>query len=115
MQSGLQKIIIAQLILMSVVVVGAFVWQGIAGALSALFGGVIVLLNSFLLARQVRRAGKLEGSSVAATMYAGAAQRLIVAAAGFAIGMGLLKLAPLPMVAAFVVAQFAFLFAAPYQ
>jgi ATP synthase protein I len=115
MQSGLQNIIIAQLILTAVVVVGAFVWQGYAGALSALFGGVIVLLNSFLLARQVRRAGKLEGSSVAVSMYAGAAQRFIVAAAGFAIGMGLLKLAPLPMVAAFVVAQFAFLFAAQYQ
>jgi len=115
MQNGLYNIIIAQLILTAVVVVGAFVWQGIAGVLSALFGGLIVLLNSFLLARQVRRAGKLEGSSVVVTMYAGAAQRFIVAAAGFAIGMGLLKLAPLPMIAVFIAAQFAFLFAAQYQ
>lgn len=115
MHSALRNIIIAQLIITAAVAVAALAWQGKAAALSALFGGAIVLLNSLLLARRVRRAGRLEGSSVAVSMYAGAVQRFVLAAAGFVIGMGLLKLAPLPLLTAFAATQFAYVFAAQHQ
>jgi ATP synthase protein I len=115
MRSGLRNIIIIQLILTAAVALGALAWRGQESALAAAYGGGIVLLNSFLLARRVRRAGELEGSSVAASMYAGAAQRFIIAAAAFGLGMGVLRLEPVPMIAAFAVAQFALVFAAQQQ
>lgn len=115
MQRDLRNLIIIQLILIMAVAVATLFWQGRVQALAALYGGAIVLLNSLLLARRMRRAGKLEGRSVVAAMYAGAAQRFVLAAAGFALGMGLLKLAPLPMIAAFALAQFAYVIAAQRQ
>jgi len=91
------------------------VWWGQESALAAAYGGGIVLLNSLLLARRVRRAGELEGSSVVASMYTGAVQRFIIAAAAFGLGMGVLRLQPVPMIVAFAAAQFALVFAAQQQ
>lgn len=115
MSSALRNVVIAQIILIAAVAIAAFAWRGQEWALSALFGGAIVLVNSLLLARRVKRADQLEGTSVALTMYAGAAQRFIITVAGFAIGMGVLKLAPLPQLIAFAVAQLGYVIAAKRQ
>ena len=115
MSSALRNVVIAQLILIAAVVVAAFAWRGQAWALSALYGGAIVMVNSLLLAWRVNRADRLQGTSVALTMYAGAAQRFIVTLVGFAIGMGVLKLAPLPQLIAFAVAQLGYVIAAKRQ
>lgn len=115
MRSGMRNIIIAQLILTAVVAVAFLFWQGQIQALSAVYGGVIVLLNGLLLARRVRRMTSAEGSNVALSMYMGAGQRFVFTLAAFAIGMGLLKLPPLPMIAAFAAAQFGLVLAAQRQ
>ncbi len=115
MPSALRNVIIAQIILIAAVVVAAFAWRGQAWALSAVFGGAIVMVNSLLLAWRVKRADRLEGTSIALTMYAGAAQRFIITLVGFAIGMGVLKLTPLPQLIAFAVAQLGYVIAAKRQ
>lgn len=115
MSSALRNVVIAQVFLIAAVAIAAFIWRGQEWAVSALFGGAIVLVNSFLLALRVKRADRLEGGSVALTMYAGAAQRFVVTLVGFGIGMGLLKLAPLPMLIAFAAAQLGYMIAAKRQ
>lgn len=92
-----------------------FVWQGRLQAVAALYGGAIVLLNSLLLARRVRGAGELDGRGAALALYAGAVQRFVVTLAAFGIGMGLLRLPPLPQILAFAVAQLGFAIAAGRQ
>lgn len=115
MHSGLRNVVLAQLSLVAAATLAAFLWRGQWGALSALGGGAIVLLNSLLLAWRVRRAGELEGNSVVLAMYMGAAQRFLIAAVGFALGIGALGLDPLPMIAAFAIAQFGYAVAAKRQ
>lgn len=115
MSSALRNVVIAQVFLIAAVAIAAFVWRGQEWALSALFGGAIVLVNSLLLALRVKRTDRLEGNSVALAMYAGAAQRFVVTLVGFAIGMGVLKLAPLPQLIAFAVAQLSYVIAAKRQ
>lgn len=112
MLSGLRNLLVAQLLLVGAVVVGAYFWGGIPYTMAALFGGAIVLMNSLLLGRRMQRAEQLPGDRVALAMYAGAVQRFVLAALGFALGMGLLALAPLPMLAAFAAGQLAYPIAA---
>lgn len=115
MQSGIRNVVIAQLILIAAVASVYFVWQDAMHAVSALYGGAIVLVNSFLLAVRFRRAAYLEGNQVATAMYLGAVQRFVTTLAGFAIGIGVLKLAPLPQIIAFAAAQFGYAIAAKRQ
>ena len=115
MHSGLRNLVLAQLSLVAVTIIAAFLWRGQFAALSALYGGAIVLVNSLLLAWRVRGAGAMDGNRVVMAMYLGAAQRFAVAAVGFALGIGWLGLAPLPMIAAFALAQFGYAIAAKRQ
>ena len=62
MSSALRNVVIAQVFLIAAVAIAAFVWRGQEWALSALFGGAIVLLNSLLLAVRVKRADRLVGN-----------------------------------------------------
>jgi len=115
MHSALRNVVLAQLSLVAAAVIAAFLWRGQFAALSALFGGAIVLVNSLLLSWRVARTADQEGNSVALAMYLGAAQRFLVAALGFALGIGGLGLEPLPMIAAFALAQFGYAVAARRQ
>jgi len=115
MHSGLRNVVLAQLFLTAAAIIAAFLWRGQFAALSALYGGAIVVANSALLAWRVRRTAHLEGNSVALSMYMGAAQRFVFAAVAFALGIGWLKLDPLPMIAAFAIAQFGYAIAAKRQ
>ncbi|NIP73907.1 MAG: ATP synthase subunit I [Gammaproteobacteria bacterium] len=115
MASGVRNVIIAQVFLAAVVALAYLLWQSRWHGAAAAYGGGIALLNSFLLARRVRRAGELEGSSVALAMYAGAVQRFVITLVGFAVGIALLRLSPLPLIVAFAVAQLGFVIAAGRQ
>lgn len=71
--------------------------------MSALYGGAITLLLTGWLGRGVWRARGL------GALYANAITRYAAAMLFLGLGMGVLKLAPLPLIAAFAVAQFGFL------
>jgi len=76
--------------------------QGVAG----LYGGAVTVVLTLWLAWRVRRAGAAGGGL--ATIYTGAIARYALAAMGIAVGIGWLKLAPLPLLAGFALTQFGF-------
>lgn len=115
MQSGIRNVIIAQVFLVAAAASIYFGWQGPGAGLAALFGGGIALLNSLLLAWRVRRADRVAPERVTAVMFIGAAQRFALTIAGFALGIAVLELEPVPLIIAFAVTQLGFVIAAKRQ
>lgn len=86
--------------------------HGAFEAAAALYGGGITVLNTWWLGRRVQRAGELareqpERGQLA--LYAGAVQRFVVTLILLGIGLGWLKLAPIPLILAFAASQLGFL------
>jgi ATP synthase protein I len=93
------------------------VWinEGGQAALAALYGGLVALTNSWLLAKRVARVGELAKRNPnysAFTLYIGAVQRFLLVLVSLGIGLGWLHLAPLPLLVTFGVAQIAYIVAA---
>ena len=111
----MRKILTIQSLLTLLVAGAGYLQGGMPQAGAALYGGAIALGNSALLAWRVWRA------SLAATdstergtlhLYLGAVERFVFTLLAFGLGMGTLKLAPLPMLIAFAVAQSGYWFGA---
>ena len=103
LRKGVRRVIVLQALLtLSVAAVFGF-FRGRLDFMSALYGGVITMLLSAWLGRGVWRAGGL------GALYANAVTRYAAAVVLLGLGMGVLKLAPLPLIIAFAVAQFGFL------
>ncbi|ROR34336.1 ATP synthase subunit I [Inmirania thermothiophila] len=84
--------------------------SGAEAGLAAVYGGAIVVLNGLLLRRHLAAIRPEAAARGAATLYLGLVQRLVLAVGLLAVGLGLLELAPLPLVAGFIAAQFGYLF-----
>jgi ATP synthase protein I len=101
-----------------VVLTSLTVW-GIAGtesALAAAYGGAAAVLSAWLLGRRVRRAAEISRSDPGretTVLYLGAVQRFALILVLFAVGMGQLGLAPVPLLIGFGLAQLTFLFSGP--
>jgi len=103
LRKEVRRVILFQALL-SLTVAAAFGYaRGRYDFMSALYGGAVVMLLSAWLGRGVRRAGGL------GALYANAVTRYVAAMVLLGIGLGVLKLAPLPLIVAFAVAQFGFL------
>jgi ATP synthase protein I len=103
LREGVRRVILIQGLLSLFVAAGFGYVHGGFSFLSALYGGAITLLLTVWLGRGVWRARGL-GALYAFTITRYAAAMLFL---GF--GMGVLKLAPLPLIVAFAVAQLGFL------
>lgn len=113
-ESGARRVIGLQALLTIGVGTVYFVAGGIAQAHAALYGGTIALISVWMLGRRVRLATEVARTSPGKEMmvlYIGAVQRFAVVLALFLIGMGWLKLSPVPLLVAFGVAQGAFFLA----
>ena len=111
----MRNILILQAFLIIAAAVFSYGRGGLWAAQSALYGGAIALANSLLLARRVTRAGataQTDTKKGAFIFYIGAVQRFIVTLVAFGVGLGLLKLSPLPLLIAFALAQLAYVFGA---
>jgi len=114
-QTGVHKIIIAQSVLVLSAAAGFYSYQGVTSAYAALFGGFIALLNVITGYYWVRGAAHMaltssgQGSEVL-FFYVGAAQRFVTTLVLFAVGMVWLKLAPIPLLMTFALAQLGYLF-----
>lgn len=112
---SIRRVLLTQLLLSLAVVAGYLAIEGWAGgrrpALAALYGGGIALVSTWLLGRRVRRAGDPARHDAGGQLglYAGAAPRFVATLVLLGIGMGWLKLAPVPLIVAFGLAQFGFL------
>ena len=115
---SVRRVLLGQAALVVLVAAGFLLWPGrtpgLNGALAAIYGGSVAILSAWWLGRQVRRAGSggaaqsdTQRSQIA--LYAGAGERFLVTLALLGLGLGWLKLMPLPVIIAFGVAQAAFL------
>lgn len=87
-------------------------WQD---ALAALFGGAITVIGSAWMGRRVRQAGELatEASNRAVVkIYGAAVERFALVLAALAIGLGVLRLSPLPLLLAFAISHLGYIAAA---
>ncbi len=107
LRQGVRRVVWAQaLVTFAVVVVFAY-RDGPRAALAAAYGGAVTMLISGWLGWRLRRVGAQAGRL--ATLYSSAVLRYAAAIVLLALGFGVLKLAPVPLVIAFGLAQFGFL------
>jgi ATP synthase protein I len=94
------------------VVCAWFAKQDINLIWAALYGGMMAIINALSLNHKVARASQVADNATKGLiiLYLGAVQRFVITAVLFFVGMGILKLAPVPMIAAFAIAQFGILF-----
>ncbi|WP_455380108.1 ATP synthase subunit I [Acidihalobacter prosperus] len=100
----------AGLVLIGVVV--AAYSKGQHGVEAALYGGAVAMANTLILARRMERVGMVDAASAQRGMiqlYVNAVLRFVFVLAALAIGLGVLKLMPLPLVGTFIGAQVAYM------
>jgi len=108
-----KKLVQRQVVAALAVSAGFFFMQGQApawAAWSALYGGLVAVLLSLVLAVQMRRLDKrLENKEMVSTglLVIGIAPRMLLVLVAFAAGIIVLRLEPLPMLAAFTVCYLA--------
>lgn len=110
MRKALISLLAIQAAVTLAVAAGFYVYQGLAGAAAAGYGGLIALAVSGLLAWRLSRASR-PGAGVAG-LFLGALERFVFVAAAFAVGIALLKLAPIALIAGFVGAELGYYVAA---
>lgn len=103
LRKGVRRVLLFQALLTLFVAAAFGIARGRYEFLSALYGGITTILLTAWLGRGVLRGGGL------GSMYANAITRYGAAMVLLGVGLGALKLAPLPLIVAFAVAQFGFL------
>jgi F0F1-type ATP synthase assembly protein I len=107
------RVVMLQGLLAGTAAVIAWWLQGGAGAAAAAYGGGTAVANTAILAWQIRR-GKGKARSDAyrqlREIYFSGAQRLAALIVLLTVGFGILKLAPLALLAGFVAGQVGLLF-----
>ena len=110
-QTATFKVIALQAAITAVVGAICYSTQGASALAGVGFGGGLAIIHAWLLGRKVRQAtdaAKRQPGSETTVLYIGAIQRFVVTLVGFGIGIGLLKLAPVPLLIAFAAAQAVF-------
>lgn len=111
LSQGIRRVLLSQIALTLLATAAAFALQGSAAALAAFYGGGVALIGTWLLGRRISRTPETvqqgdAGNQLA--LYAGVLPRFIVTLALLAAGLGWLKLAPIPLIVAFGLAQLGF-------
>ena len=108
-----RRLLLMQSLLTAVLASGAYLYNREAAlAWGVLYGGGISILSSALLGLGVGWAASGTGQTRQWLLYGGAAVRFVMVLVLFAIGLGGIGLAPMPVVVGFIAAQLVFPFAA---
>lgn len=86
--------------------------SGVDGFLAALYGGVMVIINTLLLLWHSARAERLEQQDAGQNfriIVRCALERFVITVALFALGLGRLDLEPLPLISGFAAGQILFI------
>jgi ATP synthase protein I len=111
LSQGIRRVLVSQIALTLLATAAAFALQGSAAALAAFYGGGVALIGTWLLGRRISRTPETaqQGDAVnQLAMYAGVLPRFFVTLALLAVGIGGLKLAPIPLIIVFALAQLGF-------
>ncbi len=111
MRRVVYRLIIVQFILTFIVALGYLAFQDLNGFSAALYGGIITLSGTLLMAWRISRAGETAGDKQQGyiEIYIGAIQKFILTLILMAFGMGYLKLDPLAILVGFAISQFSFI------
>ncbi len=104
------SILYLQVVLTTLAVIGFFAFQGGAAALAAAFGGAITLVNTSLLLWRMnrsQRSGPLGAHATLRGLLFSAGERFAAVAFMFALGMGILRLQPMPLLIGFCLSMLA--------
>lgn len=110
-QAKARKVVVLQLIIAALIAAIFAVIQDGWSALSAFYGGLTSLAVSWLLRRGVLKANEIardDPKRGMTALYVGAVQRFVLVLGLLAVGLGLLKLAPLATIVGFGGAQLAY-------
>jgi len=113
--SGTLKVALAQAILAPIAALSGWVFAGVGAGLAVLYGVVVALAVSTVLVwreRQSMRHPEWDQHRLFKVFIRAGIERLVVLVGLLMVGLGVLKLAPLPMLLGLVLAQFAWLAAA---
>lgn len=108
-----RRILITQIFLVATVAGGFLYTSGWQSAAAVLYGSLIVVLNHRMQVWQLTRADRIAGRNAERNMrylYRCAAEKFVAAVALLAIGIGLLRLGPLPLLSGYLIAQFAMVY-----
>ena len=108
----LQRLLTIQASLVLVAIMATLYSLGGGAVTAALFGGAVAMANTILLSRRLSSASAMAESSPdigVMTLYVGVIQRFIFVLAMFVVGMGLLKLNPIPLLGTFALAQLGYM------
>lgn len=108
----LQRLLTIQASLVLVAILATLYSLGGDSFTAALFGGAVAIANTILLSRRLNSASAMAEDSPdvgVMTLYVGVIQRFIFVLAMFVVGMGLLKLNPIPLLGTFALAQLAYM------
>ena len=105
----MRKLLIYQIILVSLVSAGLGFYSGPLAAKASLFGGMIALLNTGLMLMHEKRAAGAgqDAQRILKYVYLCAVERLILTLIMFVVGLAALKLLPLQLFLGFIAGQLA--------
>ncbi len=105
------RLISLQLVFTFLVAMGYLFQSGNVGFQSALFGGLIAVVGTWISARGIKKAGSVKNKEEGyKAIYSGAMLKFSLTLLLMALGLGVLNLSPIALLMAFAVAQIAFLF-----
>jgi len=113
--TGTRRVALAQAALVPVAALVGWVFAGIGAGLAALYGVLVALSVSAVLVWRERQSilhPEWDQHRLFKLFIRAAIERLVVLVGLLIVGLGVLKLAPLPMMLGLVLAQFAWLAAA---
>ncbi|MDD5391936.1 MAG: ATP synthase subunit I [Thiothrix sp.] len=108
----MRSVLIIQAILILAGIAVSRFYQGDVALLPAFYGGAIALANTMLLSRRVAQAGEIAKTSPQQSvnaLYFGVVQRFVFVLVALGFGLGFLKLAPVPLLGTFMIAQLAYM------
>jgi len=107
LRQGVHWVLITQALMIAIAAVVFVIISGQVQALAVVYGGLIPILSTWWLGRQVDRASH-NTSLGALLIYAGAIQRFIFVMAALSFGFAVLKLSPAALLVGFILGQIAF-------
>lgn len=109
---GAARLFRAQLIVMFVVSIAAFLVSGLHASISILLGGLVSALPNVYFARMLfRHHGAMAASKIVNSFYKGEAMKMLLTISLFALTFKYLNIVPLVFIVGFIAVQLVFWFA----
>ena len=114
LQQSVIRVVFVQTLTTLLVAAGTLIYYGQWSAVAAIYGGLLAIIVAVLTAYWIFRAGEVaqaEPQRGVGAILSVAGKRMLLTIAGLALGLAVLRLAPVPLLAGFALAYMGYLFA----